>query len=926
MSNVDWEIVETIVDEVLDLPDKENWIEFLEERCSGSPEVKSEVTQLLESIFDSEGWLENPDSYRADLIDSSLGESLAKSRIGDKFGAYAATEIIAQGGMGAVYRGERTDGEFEHTVAIKVIKVGMDTRENIRLFNRERNILAGLNHSGIAKLFDGGVLENGAPYLIMEYVEGTPIDQYCDDHRLTVNERIDLFKDVLEAVRHAHENLIIHRDLKPDNILITEQGQVKILDFGISKLLDTEELPDDKLNITQARILTPKYAAPEQIRQEAVTTATDLYALGIILHQLLTGCHPYDLKGTSAYKAEQIILDTQPDLPSQQFYQSQHKEKTAEKRSSKVTSLYSNLKGDLDAVLLKAIEKKPENRYRTSGELSADLQKFKNEIPVSARKRTFIYRLNKFVRRNRIALAIAGSFILFLSIFSFVYTNQIEKERDQAEFQAQKATEIQEFLVNIFRYNNPNAERYAGKNLTARELLQTGLASVENELRYQPETQIGIMVSVGEALQNLDELKDAEDALQRAVEKSRDHYGIDNLRTANIYSSLAKVKRDAGEYEESDELIRQAIKINETSADTALKQLANKYSILAYNQAYKTDYHTAEELFDYADSLYTAAEALNSVERYNTLSNLAEVKIQLGKYNQALEYNEKALDFYVDLYEGDHINIATTTGKIGKVYHYSGDYTTADKYYRQALEMKLKLLDEKSISVAKTYEDIVVNLRVMGDLSQAEIFALKDLEIMREVYDEDHIKVTPALNNLGLIKTDLEQYEEAEKLLEKVVAIKEDYYEQELPTLAVSIYNLANLYHTTNRYEDAYEMYERVVEIDKKTLGSEHPEIAVDLNKLGDVARDMGAYTKADSIFSEAKTIFMDVYPENHYRVAEHLVSHGRLKLNREKYLQAGKSFELAADIFEENFGEDDSRVKEALMYLEKAKNGTAGR
>ncbi|MEL7833406.1 serine/threonine-protein kinase [Fodinibius sp. Rm-B-1B1-1] len=913
MGNQDWEKIETIIDQVLDLP-REEQQRFVEKQCSDDPELMGRVTQLLKSIFDSEGWLEELKEHKyypgedvADDIKALTGSN--NDLTGQQVGSYTIKKQIGKGGMGSVYLAERTDGEFDHRVAIKIIRQGHNTHKNILRFRREQQILAGLNHPGIGRLYDGGITDDGFPYIIMEYVDGIPIDEYCLQHNCSVDEKIELFKQVLEAVRYAHENLVIHRDLKPGNILVDGSGNIKILDFGISKLLEDEE--DTSLTQTGARLLTPKYAAPEQIRQKHITTSCDLYALGMVFYKLLAGILPFDFAGCSGYKVEQTILHKQPPAPSKKV---------------KNPNTENQLKGDLDAIVLKAIRKNPEERYRGITELLDDIRNYQENMPVNAQKGSTAYRISKFFKRHKTPIAVAVTFLLLIFSIAFYYTNQIAKERDRAKFEAQKATEIQEFLVDIFRYNNPDAKEYAGKDLTAQELLQAGLSNVENELQYHPETQIGIMISIGAAFRNLDELEDAEEAIKMALEKSKDHFGMDDMQTASIYTSLAKIKRDAGEYEKSDELINQAIEINETIADTALKKLANKYSILAYNQAYKSKYHKSEELFNYTDSLYIAADASNSLGRYNSLSNFAEVKVKLGEYEKALKYNKKALDFYRELYDGDHINIATALNKIGNIHQRLGNHEQADEYYRQSLDMKLQLLDEDNTSVAISYQDIAINLRIMGRYAEAEKFAQKDLEIMEEVYDEDHIKITPSLNIVGLVKRDLEEYEEAEELFERIIAIKENYYEKELPTLAASIYNLAHLYQTTGRYEEAYAMYKRVVDIDKNNLGPEHPEVAVDLNKLGDVSREMEAYSQADSIFSEAKPIFMDAFPNDHYRVAEHLVSHGQLKLRQKQFEEAQKDFERAADIFKENFGEDDTRVEETLSYLEKAKKATINR
>lgn len=361
MGDLNWEKVETIIDEILQLPEDQQET-YIEKRCSDDEQTMTEVIDLLHAIRESEGWLEDSYQFRDSLLNELANDFELKtsqqSFIGSKIGSYTIRKKIGEGGMGAVFLGERSDGDFEHQVAIKIVRQGFTIGENIQRFRREQKILAGMNHPGIARLFDGGVTDDGSPYIIMEYVDGMPITEYCKQQNCTIDDKLSLFIQVLKAVRHAHENLVIHRDLKPGNILVTESGDVKVLDFGISKLLEEDDSPT--ITQTGARLLTLKYAAPEQIKQTNITTATDLYALGVMFYELVADDLPFDLNDKSRYESEQIILNESPPKPS-----------------GKVSSdqLKKNLSGDLDAICLKSLRKEPEKRYRVANEFLGDLKK-----------------------------------------------------------------------------------------------------------------------------------------------------------------------------------------------------------------------------------------------------------------------------------------------------------------------------------------------------------------------------------------------------------------------------------------------------------------------------------------------------------------------------------------------------------------------
>jgi len=382
-----WNKIESIVDEALTLSGRERET-YIAEQCTNDAVLLGHVTQLLNEIkeADENSFLEfKSDNFRK-IANSQQFKKVEYAK-GDAIGPYQVEAIIASGGMGSVYKAKRADGAFEMEVAIKFIKTQNYNRETLRRFELEQKILAKLQHPNIARLLDGGLTKkDGVPYIILEYVNGTPINEYCTKYNCSIEERITLLKQVLQAVGFAHENLVIHRDLKPGNIFVDESGKVKILDFGISKLLEEENEGPGIHTQTGVRLLTTRYAAPEQIRQENITTATDMYALGVVFYELLSGFSPYELENTSRYGIEQAVIHQDALKPSQK---------------SNIDTDKKKLKGDLDAIALKAIRKEPERRYRVANEFLEDISDFENGLPVSARDGSMKYRTQKFLSRHK---------------------------------------------------------------------------------------------------------------------------------------------------------------------------------------------------------------------------------------------------------------------------------------------------------------------------------------------------------------------------------------------------------------------------------------------------------------------------------------------------------------------------------------------
>jgi non-specific serine/threonine protein kinase/serine/threonine-protein kinase len=390
--------------------EREAWLAVA---CAGDEALYKEVARLLSHEKTAHGFME--ESPFGKVV--RLGEEESPF-VGRRVGAYEIVEEIGRGGMGAVYLARRADEQFQSLVAVKVIKRGMDTDDILRTFRNERQILADLNHPNVARLLDGGTTGDGRPYFVMEYVEGRSLKKYCDDERLSIKERLRLFLKVCSAVSYAHRNLIVHRDLKPSNILVTEDGEPKLLDFGIAKVLSPSASGQEK-TATSVRAMTPEYASPEQVRGQTVTTATDIYSLGVILYELLTGQRPYSFEGRSQAEVAKIITEREPEKPSTAVSHAEETgggtaEEVSSLRDTKPSELRRRLRGDLDNIVLKAMRKEPERRYSSVEQFSEDIARHLEGLPVGARKDTFTYRASKFVKRNRVGVAAAAITLLTL--------------------------------------------------------------------------------------------------------------------------------------------------------------------------------------------------------------------------------------------------------------------------------------------------------------------------------------------------------------------------------------------------------------------------------------------------------------------------------------------------------------------------------
>jgi serine/threonine protein kinase len=538
-------------------------------------------------------------------------------------GPYRLLRPLGAGGMAEVWLAERSDGAFRRRVAIKLMfrQIGGAARDGVtKRFARERDILASLDHPNIAALHDAGVTPAGQPWLALEYVEGRPLTDWCDEARLGIADRVHLFRQVLLAVQHAHANLVMHRDLKPANILVGAQGEVRLLDFGIAKLLEPGEGAQADTELTRAagRMLTPLYASPEQLRGEPLTIACDVYALGVVLYELLSGERPYEVRAESVAQLEQAILEADPKAPSRRVLS----EEAAERRGLSVKALRKALAGDLDAITLQALAKQPARRYASVEALLADLDRWLGGEAVKAHAPSAVYRWGKFVRRNRLGVGLGTGAMLALAGVATVAVIQGQ----QAQRESARAVAARDFMIDMFRRADP--EKARGTSITAGELLDSGRADVERKLQLQPELQVDLLEGIASIQTNMGDYTKAAQTYA-AVERLQRQLG----RTHELVIALADQAGTAGQMGDVDKaaaFLAEARRVNtEVAPDERLNaRLAQIGGVLASD---RSDHETARRLFNEAVTHAASAYGLNHIETLNALRSVANVESDAGK-------------------------------------------------------------------------------------------------------------------------------------------------------------------------------------------------------------------------------------------------------------------------------------------------------
>jgi serine/threonine-protein kinase len=658
-----WRRVRVLFDVAGQLPVRQR-AAFLRNACAEEPGLRREVESLLRSAEDAGEFLEAgalheitwPQQTTTGAGTGASGALAAPPRT--RIGAYEILREIGHGGMGAVYLARRSDGTFTQEVAIKLVRTGMADEHLLRRFVAERQILADLVHPYIARLYDGGTTEDGLPYFVMEHVEGEDLLTACDRYTISTADRVRLFEKVCAAVQYAHQHLVVHRDLKPANILVTADGTPKLLDFGIAKLLQPEERAEARdATVLGALPMTPEYASPEQVRGEAVTTASDVYSLGVILYELLSGRRPYLLASRRAEEVERVISDTLPSRPSSAVHRGASRagegsppataEAISASRDTTPPKLRRSLAGDLDNIVLMALRKEPERRYASVEKLAEDLRRHLDGRPVSARRDTFFYRAGKLLRRHRFGAALTFAFVAAIALLIAFYTARLARERDRARLEATKAQRVSAFLTNIFELTD--LDRTKGVKLSVRDIVDRGAANLRPDLADEPEVAATMMALIGGVYAQLDLEQQALPLFVDALATRRRLHGPEDPRTAAAERDLGATYLELEQPRRALPLLRHALAVEQRRGGADV-EVAKTLTLVGLADKALGDYRAADDALARAaelqERLGPEAEldlAITLANRGHLLQSVDEAARALPLFRRALELRERRL-------------------------------------------------------------------------------------------------------------------------------------------------------------------------------------------------------------------------------------------------------------------------------------------
>lgn len=760
----------------------------------------------------------------------------------EQIGNYRVTRELGRGGMGVVYLCERQDSDFKNRVAIKLLRAPLDDSEMQRRFRTERRILAGLQHPNIAALFDGGTTDTGQPYVVMEYVDGPDLLTFCREAGLSLHDRLRLFIKVCRGVAHAHRALVVHRDLKPSNILVSTDGEPKLLDFGIAKLLLPEEHGEASLALTRTgnMLLTPEYSSPEQVRGEPITTATDVYALGALLYELLSGERAQPLENRSLTQLIEVVCERTPPPPSA----------IANTRGPSAPHSTRLLRGDLDTIVACAMRKEPERRYESAAALAADLGNYLDGLPVTAQGDTIGYRARKFVARHRIALGAAVvvlGLVVAFAITTFLQNQRIAQERDNAITQRLLADEMTGFLVDLFDMASPDPER--AETLRARQLLDRGARRIDRDLTVAPAQRAQLQMTMARAYIGLG-LYDASRPLMAEAERAlREHAGDGSAHRRAQYWAGVQAFHD-GDDAAGERLIRASIEPPVQGDPAPVLERVLRLTTLASWLREPGRYDEAEQFLDRAAQL--AAENDVTDRTFGVAVTRAQVLRERGRPEQAAELLEATRREAV----GDAPEAAVDDPRFlllhterGRAYKELEDLESA----RTAFERTLELTREFT---GPDHPDVDT---MLFELAMLEIDYGNDdraIELLREIlahdrarFDDDHPYPALTMGQLAACLGRLDELDEAETLFRDALAIQRAALPAEHPEIATTLSNFANLLRRTGRIDEAVAMYRESLAIRSAVYDTLHPVVLTARNSVAVGELDRGNHAAAEDEF-----------------------------------------------------------------------------
>ncbi|HEU4655385.1 MAG TPA: tetratricopeptide repeat protein [Steroidobacteraceae bacterium] len=770
------------------------------------------VEQILSQLKDERG-LTRSLAAGANLLTSPTGEK-ARMMLGRVIGSYRLASILGQGGTGTVFLADRADEQYAAQVAVKLIDASTVQGSFGARFRAERQILASLNHPNIARLIDAGETEEGHPYLIMEYVQGQTLERYCDEKQLDVRQRLDLFTQICSAVQYAHQNLIVHRDLKPGNILVTPEGVPKLLDFGIAKLLlPGDEVANAELTRVNDRLLTPEYASPEQILGQPVTTASDVYSLGVVLYQLLCGLRPYKVPySASQLELERTICVSDPDRPSVAVDQAiingprEYESPIADLAAVRNTTperLKRQLTGDLDAIVLRALRKEPQHRYTSVEWFATDVRRHLSSQPVQARQGNWVYYTQRFARRHTAGVIGGTFFLLFVigvAVVMSIQRHQIAVALDRATQDGQRAETVSNFLLNVFSAADPLHN--LGQEPTARSLLDQAAQRIQSDLDQQPAVRARLLEAIGRSYRRLGAPEGAIPYLQSALDLLRGLPGTGDERIGSVLTELAIAQRWVGRLQESDENFAKALATLNRPADRNSEAYANLLLDIGRLETIRGNIADSRGHFSAALELFTRLHGRKHPTVAEVLSELAVTLSWENKMDEAEKMAREAVSIYQTL-PRRHPDRIMADYRLAEMLLYQNKFNEAASIYESVVQAQEELYGLNSPLVAETLGSLALVRFGQHNSAESEKLLRRAIRIVKDSGTQMGHKIGYFETVLASVIIPQARFNEAESLLRDAL----DLYAHALPPdhqyIASAEYYLGEALLGQRRFADA---------------------------------------------------------------------------------------------------------------------------
>jgi len=751
---------------------------------------------------------------------------------GDRIGQYKILEKLGEGGMGVVYLAEQVQ-PIRRKIALKIVKLGLDLDQVVARFESERQALAMMEHPSIAEIHDAGATPEGLPYFAMEYVPGTSLTRHCDDHKLSLRERLELFIPICEAVQHAHQKAIIHRDLKPSNILVTTQdGRTvpKIIDFGLAKTL-AQPLTDKTIHTGLGQLLgTPKYMSPEQadLTRQNVDTRTDVYSLGGVLYELLVGAPPLEAQSLSFEQLLKVIRDQEPLRPSRKLAEMNpaDAEEVAARRSADVVTLHRQLRGDLDWITTKALEKDRNRRYNSAAEMAADIERYLSDRPIVARPPTFLYKSRKFTRRHRLAVGALASVLILTVMFGFFLARQAQRivaERDRANVEAETARQVAQFLTDLFKISDPMIAQ--GYQPTAREVLDRGADKIGAALADRPLVQARLQRTMASAYENLGLYGKAEPLYRAALENQTRLLGAGHIETVDTLSELAGLQWRRGQFKESEEGLVKTLdaktKLLGSENPSTLRVVNNLANLYMVRGMYKK----AEDMYRTAWETRRRVQGESHPDTLGAANNLANVIANQNRNEEAEKLYRSTLEGRRRVQGENHPDTLGAASNLAEHYSMLGRYPEAEKVHLDVLERRRKVLGAEHPDTLTSISNLGEVHRRSGRLAEAERYLTAAWEGRRKAFGPGHPQVVLSTYYLGSLRRAQNNLPEADELLQQAVDGWTSLFGGDHPYVFKARDGLARVKYARRDYRGAEAIFRDILEGQKKT---EAPEDSVD--------------------------------------------------------------------------------------------------